>query len=68
MRKPKVLVVDDDPDILEILELTLENDYQVLTATDGEQALEKIKNDQSSNKSPKNGGDFREVTNSYLLF
>jgi len=45
MRKPKVLVVDDDPDILEILELTLENDYQVLTATDGEQALEKIKNE-----------------------
>ena len=39
-----ILVVDDDPDILETLTLILEsNDYKVTTARDGVDALAKVK-------------------------
>lgn len=39
----KILVVDDDPDIRDILKLTLaEEDYEVLEAKDGEEALRTI--------------------------
>ena len=39
-----VLVVDDDPDILETIVLLLESsDYKVTTAKDGIEALEKLK-------------------------
>jgi len=38
-----VLVVDDEPDILEVLQLTFENaGYRVLTAADGAEALEAV--------------------------
>lgn len=41
--KSKILVVDDEPAILELIEYNLEsNDYQVSTATDGEMAFEKV--------------------------
>jgi len=41
---PIVLIVDDDPDILDSLTLILESGgYQVITARDGEEALTKIK-------------------------
>lgn len=44
MKKPKVLVVDDEPDICEILGLFLkENGYGFLQANDGKQALAKVK-------------------------
>ena len=40
----KVLVVDDDPDFVEIIRMRLESDgYQVITAADGEEALQKVK-------------------------
>ena len=40
--KKKILVVDDEPTILELIEYNLEsNDYQVTTATDGQMALDK---------------------------
>jgi Response regulators consisting of a CheY-like receiver domain and a winged-helix DNA-binding domain len=43
--KSKILVVDDEPAILELIEYNLEsNDYQVTTATDGEVAFEKVSN------------------------
>ncbi|CAJ1183716.1 Alkaline phosphatase synthesis transcriptional regulatory protein PhoP [Companilactobacillus paralimentarius] len=43
--KSKILVVDDEPAILELIEYNLEsNDYQVSTATDGEMAFEKVSN------------------------
>ncbi|HIY93098.1 response regulator transcription factor [Companilactobacillus sp. HBUAS56275] len=43
--KSKILVVDDEPAILELIEYNLEsNDYQVTTATDGEMAFEKVSN------------------------
>ena len=39
MPKPKILIVDDETDILDSLELTFEEDYDVLTATGGPEAL-----------------------------
>jgi len=45
--KNKILVVDDEPSILELIEYNLEsNDYQVTTATDGEMALDKANSDE----------------------
>jgi diguanylate cyclase (GGDEF)-like protein len=39
---PKILIADDDLEILELLKFTFENEnYQVLTAVDGEEALRK---------------------------
>jgi len=41
---PRVLVVDDEPDALELLQAFLEaKGYEVLTASDGEEALQKVK-------------------------
>lgn len=47
LKKPKkILVVDDDTDMVYILKSTLEkNGYAVITALDGGQALNLIKND-----------------------
>ena len=40
--KKKILVVDDEPSILELIEYNLENnDYQVSTATDGQMTVDK---------------------------
>ena len=42
--KIKVLIVDDEPDILEILKYNLlKEGYQVVTAKDGDEAIEKAK-------------------------
>lgn len=42
--KIKILVVDDDPDILDALTMILESqDYQVVTARDGVEGLAKLK-------------------------
>lgn len=44
MVKPKILLVDDDPDILDVLEIALsEENYEILKAGDGEEALKIIK-------------------------
>ncbi len=44
MPKPRILIVDDDPDILDVLEITLaEEDYEIIKAHDGEEALGIIK-------------------------
>jgi DNA-binding response OmpR family regulator len=43
VKKPKVLVVDDEPDICEILGVFLEdNGYRFLQVTDGKQAIAKV--------------------------
>lgn len=42
--KPKILLVDDDPDFLEATKQILEaNRYQVITARDGEEGIQKAK-------------------------
>jgi CheY-like chemotaxis protein len=42
--KPLVLVVDDDPDLVEMVSMKLESDnYRVATAYDGVEAWDKIK-------------------------
>jgi len=44
MENPKILIVDDDPDILDVLEITLsEENYTILKALDGEEAMKIIK-------------------------
>ncbi|MCR4337845.1 MAG: response regulator [Candidatus Omnitrophica bacterium] len=43
MRQEKVLIVDDDPDILDVLDLTLSQYFTVLPAQSGEEALKLIK-------------------------
>lgn len=43
-QRTRVLVVDDDPDILQMLEMRLSNSgYDVATAADGEEALTRAK-------------------------
>lgn len=46
-QKMKVLIVDDEPLNVDYLEQRLEDlEYQIITASDGQKALDKIKNDQ----------------------
>ena len=43
MSGARILVVDDDPQILEVLETRLESHgFQVMTAADGEEALSRV--------------------------
>ncbi len=42
----KILVVDNDPEIIKLLVLTLEEEgYEITTAEDGQEALEKMEKD-----------------------
>ena len=44
MARPRILLVDDDPDILDVLEITLsEENYELIKVMDGEEALKIIK-------------------------
>jgi diguanylate cyclase (GGDEF)-like protein len=44
MLKEKILIADDDPDILDVIRITLETEgYQVIEAHDGEEAVEMVK-------------------------
>jgi len=44
MTNEKILVVDDDPDLVEVIRLTLEaNDYQVFSAASGTEGLNKVR-------------------------
>lgn len=42
IKKPKILTVDDDPDILDVLDLTLSELYEVSQADNGEEGLKRI--------------------------
>ncbi|HET9870921.1 MAG TPA: ATP-binding protein, partial [bacterium] len=42
-RKPRILVADDEPDMLSFLKYQLQKQYEVLEAVDGRQALEKAR-------------------------
>ncbi|MFH1519812.1 MAG: response regulator [Candidatus Omnitrophota bacterium] len=43
MYKLKILIVDDNPDILDLLEATLQDEFELIKATNGNEALEKLK-------------------------
>jgi len=44
MEEAKILIVDDDPDIVEALKMTLEaNHYKVFTAANGTEGLKQVK-------------------------
>jgi len=42
--KPRILLVEDDPDNMTTIRAILKDKYRILEATDGEQGLEAIKN------------------------
>lgn len=42
MHKEKILTIDDDPDILDVLDLTLSESYDVIQAQNGKEALDMI--------------------------
>lgn len=42
MRKEKILTIDDDPDILDVLDLTLAEQYEVVQAANGEEGLKMV--------------------------
>jgi len=74
MQKAKILTIDDDPDILDVLDLTLSDFYEVIQAPNGAEGLK-----MTQNKSPNliicdymmpvmNGKDFcKEVKKDILL-
>ena len=41
--KAKVLIVDDDPDLVESVKIVLETKYEVITASDGDEGLKKAR-------------------------
>lgn len=43
MRREKILTVDDDPDILDVLDLTLSEYYEVIQAPNGREGLEQAR-------------------------
>jgi len=43
MYKLKILIVDDNPDILDLLEATLQDEFKLIKASSGNEALEKLK-------------------------
>ena len=44
MANPKILIIDDDPDIVEAMRMPLEaNDYEVISANCGEEGLQKAR-------------------------
>ena len=46
MDKKRILLVDDEPDFVELIKKRLElNDYDVASAANGKEALEKLKNE-----------------------
>ncbi len=41
--KAKILVVDDDPDLVEATKIVLETKYEVITASEGDEGVKKAK-------------------------
>lgn len=44
MKKPFALIIEDDPKLNEIVSITLQADFELETCTDGDTALECLKN------------------------
>ncbi len=74
MRKEKILTIDDDPDILDVLALTLSEHYDVISASNGKDGLEivRMKNPDliitDYNMPVMNGPDFCKELRKDLLF
>jgi diguanylate cyclase (GGDEF)-like protein len=43
MKRQRILIIDDDPDILDVLELTLKEQFDVCLASNGAEGLAKVK-------------------------
>src|ERR1041385_3667616 len=74
MRREKILTVDDDPDILDVLTLTLSENYDVLSASNGKEGLEvvRLKNPDliitDYNMPVMNGPEFVKILRKDILF
>jgi len=74
MRREKILTVDDDPDILDVLSLTLSENYDVLSAANGKEGLEvvRLKNPDliitDSNMPVMGGPEFCKILRKDILF
>ncbi len=44
MKKERILIIDDDPDILDVLDLSLSEHYEVLKASNGKEGIQIAKN------------------------
>lgn len=46
MANPKILIIDDDPDIVEAMRMPLEaNSYEVISASSGKEGMQKVKDE-----------------------
>lgn len=43
MRREKILTIDDDPDILDVLAITLSDNYDVISASNGKEGLDMVR-------------------------
>ena len=43
MSARKILLIDDDPDILDVLDLILSENYEIVQASNGQEALKILK-------------------------
>lgn len=74
MRREKILTIDDDPDILDVLELTLSENYDVICASNGKEGLEKVRMNNPDliitdyNMPVMNGPDFCKELRKDILF
>ncbi len=74
MRREKILTVDDDPDILDVLALTLSENYDVISAANGKEGLEmvRLKNPDliitDYNMPSMNGPEFVKIIRKDILF
>ena len=74
MRREKILTIDDDPDILDVLSLTLSENYDVISAPNGKEGLEVVRMNNPDliitdyNMPVMNGPDFCKELRKDILF
>jgi diguanylate cyclase (GGDEF)-like protein len=74
MRREKILTIDDDPDILDVLFITLSDNYDVISAPNGKEGLDQVRSKNPDliitdyNMPVMNGPDFCKELREDILF
>lgn len=74
MRREKILTIDDDPDILDVLAITLSDNYDVISAPNGKEGLDMVRSKNPDliitdyNMPVMNGPDFCKELRKDILF
>lgn len=74
MRREKILTIDDDSDILDVLSITLSDNYDVISAPNGKEGLEQVRSKNPDliitdyNMPVMNGPDFCKELRKDILF